>query len=114
MNPVKRFAFFKYLMVPVYMFGAYLTYVFMSERNFVFKMMFVLCLCVCIVPQKLIELRYFIIPFLILRLQAVSRNWLQLWTETLYFLLINAVTLYIFVSKTFYWEDASEPQRIMW
>jgi len=109
-----KFAFFKYLMVPVYMFGGYLNYVFLSERNFVFKAMFLLCLCACIVPQKLLELRYFIIPFLILRLQVVSHNWLQLWTETLYFLLINAITLYIFVSKTFYWEDTSEPQRIMW
>ncbi|XP_063615213.1 putative Dol-P-Glc:Glc(2)Man(9)GlcNAc(2)-PP-Dol alpha-1,2-glucosyltransferase [Penaeus indicus] len=109
-----RYSFFRYIMVPIYMFGAYMVYSSIQGCSFVFKLLFVACLAAMVVPQKLLEFRYFIIPFLIARMQTVSKNWLQLWTEMLYFLLINAVTLYIFVSKTFLWEDSAELQRIIW
>lgn len=109
-----RYSFFRYIMVPIYMFGAYMVYSSIQGCSFVFKVLFVACLAAMVVPQKLLEFRYFIIPFLIARMQIVSKNWLQLWTEMLYFLLINAITLYIFVSKTFLWEDSAELQRIIW
>nr|XP_027231090.1 putative Dol-P-Glc:Glc(2)Man(9)GlcNAc(2)-PP-Dol alpha-1,2-glucosyltransferase [Penaeus vannamei] len=109
-----RYSFFRYIMVPIYMFGAYMVYSSIQGCSFVFKVLFVACLAAMVVPQKLLEFRYFIIPFLIARMQTVSKNWLQLWTEMLYFLLINAITLYIFVSKTFLWEDSAELQRIIW
>ncbi|XP_066972896.1 dol-P-Glc:Glc(2)Man(9)GlcNAc(2)-PP-Dol alpha-1,2-glucosyltransferase [Macrobrachium rosenbergii] len=109
-----RFSIIRYLMVPVYMFGAYMVHTSIQRCNFLFKVLFVGCLVASVVPQKLLEFRYFIIPFLMARIQNVSKNWWQLGIETLYFLFINAVTLYIFVSKTFYWEDSSEPQRIIW
>lgn len=109
-----RYSFFRYIMVPIYMFGAYMVYSSIQGCSFVFKLLFVACLAAMVVPQKLLEFRYFIIPFLIARMQNVSKNWLQLWTEMLYFLLINAITLYIFVSKTFLWEDSAELQRIIW
>ncbi|XP_047481705.1 putative Dol-P-Glc:Glc(2)Man(9)GlcNAc(2)-PP-Dol alpha-1,2-glucosyltransferase [Penaeus chinensis] len=109
-----RYSFFRYIMVPIYMFGAYMVYSSIQGCSFVFKLLFVACLAAMVVPQKLLEFRYFIIPFLIARMQTVSKNWLQLWTEMLFFLLINAVTLYIFVSKTFLWEDSADLQRIIW
>lgn len=109
-----RYSFFRYIMVPIYMFGAYMVYSSIQGCSFVFKVLYVACLAAMVVPQKLLEFRYFIIPFLIARMQTVSKNWLQLWTEMLYFLLINAITLYIFVSKTFLWEDSAELQRIIW
>ncbi|XP_071544183.1 dol-P-Glc:Glc(2)Man(9)GlcNAc(2)-PP-Dol alpha-1,2-glucosyltransferase [Panulirus ornatus] len=109
-----RFSFVRYIMVPVYMFGAYMVHAFIQNRSFVFKVLFVACLVASVVPHKLLEFRYFIIPFLMARMQTVSRNWWQLWIETLYFLLINALSLYLFVSKTFLWEDSPELQRIIW
>ncbi|KAG7166778.1 Dol-P-Glc:Glc(2)Man(9)GlcNAc(2)-PP-Dol alpha-1-2-glucosyltransferase-like [Homarus americanus] len=109
-----RFSFVRYLMVPVYMFGAYMVHVFIQNRSFVFKALFLACLVASVVPHKLLELRYFIVPFLLARMQYISRNWWQLWIETLYFLLINSLTLYLFVSKTFVWEDLPELQRIIW
>ncbi|XP_076068657.1 alpha-1,2-glucosyltransferase Alg10 [Oratosquilla oratoria] len=105
---------FKYIMVPVYMFGAFMIKAFIQHKSFAFKTMFIVCLSACVGLQTLLEFRYFIVPFLLCRLQVVYNSWLQLWTETVYFLLINAITLYIFASKTFYWEDSSEPQRIIW
>ena len=109
-----RFFFVRYLMVPVYMFGGYMVYSSIERRNFLFKILFLGCLMASVVPHKLLEFRYFIIPFLMARIQNVSGQWWQLGIETLYFLFINALTLYIFVSKTFYWEDSPEPQRIIW
>ncbi|KAK8751610.1 hypothetical protein OTU49_009469 [Cherax quadricarinatus] len=109
-----RFSVIRYLMVPVYMFGAYMVHTFIQHRSFVFKALFVACLAASVVPHKLLEFRYFIIPFLLARMQNVSRNWWQLWIETLYFLLINTLTLYLFVSKTFMWDDSPELQRIIW
>lgn len=109
-----RFSFVRYLMVPVYMFGAYMVHTFIQHRTFAFKLAYVACVAASVVPHKLLEFRYFIIPFLLARTQAVSRNWWQLWIELLYFLLINALTLYLFVSKTFTWEDSDELQRIIW
>ncbi|KAK7078164.1 glucosyltransferase [Halocaridina rubra] len=109
-----RFSFVKYVMVPLYMFGAYMVHASIQNRNFIFKILFLGCVIASIVPQKLLEFRYFIIPFLMARLQNVSNSWWHLGIETVYFLLINALTLYIFVGKTFYWEDLPEPQRIIW
>ena len=109
-----RYIIFRYLMIPIYTFGAFMAYSHVKAQTFVFRAMFVVCLVAAVVPQKLIEFRYFIIPFLFLRSQYVAKDWVQIWTETVYYLLINAITLYIFISKTFMWEDDPNPQRIMW
>lgn len=65
-------------------------------------------------PQHLFEIRYFIIPFVMARLHFPRRTPAIL-LETLYFVAINAVVFYIFLTKQFRW--ASEPgamQRIIW
>lgn len=109
-----RYAAARYLMVPVYMFGGFMVHSFIQSRSLVFRLLYLACVMATVVPQRLLEPRYFIIPFLVARLQTTSRNWWQLWSETVYFLLINCLTLYLFVTKTFLWEDSTELQRIIW
>ncbi|XP_063851577.1 putative Dol-P-Glc:Glc(2)Man(9)GlcNAc(2)-PP-Dol alpha-1,2-glucosyltransferase [Scylla paramamosain] len=109
-----KYAAARYIMVPVYMFGGFMVHSFIQSRSLVFRLLYLFCVAATLVPQRLLEPRYFIIPFLVARLQTASRSWWQLWAETLYFLLINCLTLYLFVSKTFLWEDSTELQRIIW
>ena len=109
-----KYSIFRYLMVPVYMFGAYMIIFFLQNRSFPFQVLYLLCVSAIVVPQKLIEARYFILPFLIGRTQSVSVSWFQLITELVYNLLLNALVIYVFMTKTFMWDDIVEPQRIMW
>jgi alpha-1,2-glucosyltransferase len=98
----------------------------------------------CLVTAPLVEPRYFIVPWVIWRLQVGTqvqrrrtkeapkrspkdanpkqkvwaiivqpRTWL--WLETLWFLLINAITCYLFLQKTFEWpQEPGRKQRFMW
>ena len=109
-----KYSLFKYLMVPVYMFGAYMIALFLNGQSFPFQALYLMCVGAVVVPQKLIEPRYFILPFIIGRTQSISLSWFQLLIELVYNLLINAIVIYIFISKSFSWDDLSEPQRIMW
>lgn len=94
-----------------------------------------------LIPSPLIEPRYFLVPFLIMRLhllqplapkaasdaqqraaspteqtqKAVTHDWLGLTVELSWYLAINVATLWLFLSKPFTWD--SEPdalQRFMW
>jgi alpha-1,2-glucosyltransferase len=98
----------------------------------------------CLVTAPLVEPRYFIVPWVIWRLQVGSqylkidpnppqnhptRNpnlkesvWARmrqpstwLWLETLWFLLVNAITCYLFLQRTFEWpQEPGRKQRFMW
>lgn len=83
-------------------------------QNQFLKFVFIVLTLVTLVPQQLLEFRYFIVPFLVWRLNLESRTKLQLYLEAIYFLLINMVTIYIFAVKIFYHPGSSEKQRIIW
>lgn len=105
--------YFRYLMIPVYVFSFY-----HLMRNCTFKYFFLFTTCVFLnlVPQLLLELRYFIMPFILYRLHfnINSLKWWELALEFSFNSLINIVTIYIFFTKKFYWEDSADIQRIMW
>lgn len=109
-----KYVLFRYIIIPLYVFGGYVLLNFIRSNSFAFKALFVMASSACLVPQRLLEPRYFILPFLVARLQGVSRSWWTLCSETLYFILINGFTMYIFITKTFSWQDIEEPQRIIW
>ncbi|GAM87218.1 hypothetical protein ANO11243_052400 [Dothideomycetidae sp. 11243] len=95
-----------------------------------------------LVTAPLVEPRYFIIPWIMWRLRVprageadtakvvarkgdkswsaiVSRAWVQhdrrLWVESAWFLLVNAVTGYIFLYRGFEWaQERERVQRFMW
>ncbi|KAL9127245.1 MAG: hypothetical protein Q9217_003843 [Psora testacea] len=66
----------------------------------------------------LVEPRYCILPWLIWRMHLPTlgpRASYELWLETLWFLLINAVTGYMFLYRGFEWkQEPGEVQRFMW
>ncbi|XP_037068601.1 putative Dol-P-Glc:Glc(2)Man(9)GlcNAc(2)-PP-Dol alpha-1,2-glucosyltransferase [Pollicipes pollicipes] len=67
-----------------------------------------------LVPQRLLEFRYFILPFLLLRLHLRPPGALACLAECALYATVNAATLYLFTVKTFTWEDQPGLQRIIW
>lgn len=101
----------KYLLAPLYLFGMYA----ITNNLDAFKIVqFWVCTCLCLVPQKLLEFRYFIIPYFMLRLEISFNNSWCTAIESCWFVLINCLTIYIFVTKEFYWPDSPTIQRIIW
>jgi alpha-1,2-glucosyltransferase len=104
-----------------------------------FTLIFLLTTALSLITAPLVEPRYFIIPWVIWRLNVPALpvksspnagapksgiipalNWLfeertLLWLETIQFLVINVVTGYMFLFKGFSWEsELGRVQRFMW
>lgn len=75
--------------------------------------LYIFCTMLVTVPNGLLEPRYFIIPFVFLRLSTES-SLLGLLFEIGQHLAINISMHYLFLHKTFQWADSPEVQRIMW
>ncbi|XP_069694039.1 dol-P-Glc:Glc(2)Man(9)GlcNAc(2)-PP-Dol alpha-1,2-glucosyltransferase isoform X2 [Periplaneta americana] len=110
----ERYYLVKYMLIPVYIFGAFSTFKLLKETDIAFQIGYIAFVALCLVPQKLLEFRYFIVPFLMFRLHVNSRSWWQLVLEFTLFSLVNAVTVYIFITRTFYWLDSKDVQRFLW
>lgn len=104
----------RYVIIPFYMLGCFLIASILKRTDFVFQLGFSFCLIASVVPQSLLEFRYFIIPYMILRLQVLKPEIWQLLSETVLYMLVNASTIIIFSLKTIKWSDMEEPQRFLW
>lgn len=92
----------------------------------------VLASALSLVTAPLVEPRYFILPWVFWRLlvpaasvrgskSPASRRLLVCVLETAWFVLINAATMYVFITRPFYWRapdgallDGGRVQRFMW
>lgn len=105
----------RYVVIPLYLFGAFATFRTMSTaKSFIFASVFVICCFVALVPQRLLEVRYFLIPFLFVRLHIPPRSWISLFIEFSIYLAVNTATIYLFITRPFFWADSPLPQRFMW
>lgn len=108
------------LYTPLYGFTLYTTISMLGTKDTLWKYLFSICLCISIVPQKLLEFRYFIVPFTIWRLNipnnnsSNSNNTIQLSIEFVLYTFVNVFTIYIFLYKSFKWPQSSDAQRFMW
>lgn len=106
----------KYLPLPAYLFAHYSLGRILNRSELVFRLVFPACLVLSLVAQQLLELRYFILPFLLARLQIKPASLpLRLAAESLLVAGINAGVFYLFLWRPFTWD--SEPgrlQRFMW
>lgn len=113
----RRHELIKYLLAPIYFASIYLFYrnLTLTGKSIAWLLAFSVCLCAALIPQKLIEFRYFIIPYYIYRLNLNQTSIKEVLVELIFNALVNAATIYIFFNKTFYWPDNSvEVQRFMW
>lgn len=109
-----KYEYAKYLPIPVYIFGLYLIAECLKHRQIVTQIMYFVCLVLVLGLQTLIDVRYFLIPFLILRLNVQRLNWKCYLIDLILYLVINMLTFKIFITKVIHWENYSYPQRLMW
>lgn len=104
-----------YLLTPVYLISSLSIWHHLRLRGCKQMLLFIFCTLLVIVPNGLLEPRYFIIPFIFLRLQSTTESTLvSLFIELSQNLLINVGMYYLFLFKTFHWADSTAIQRIMW
>ncbi|XP_039263673.2 dol-P-Glc:Glc(2)Man(9)GlcNAc(2)-PP-Dol alpha-1,2-glucosyltransferase-like isoform X1 [Styela clava] len=113
---VLKYPLFRLLLVPLYIYAGWA----MNQRLDsprclgIWKLVLLICICAVTVPQKLIEVRYFIIPYILFRVNIRVTEMYQVVLEFLLYFLINAFTLYVFFTKEIVWPDINDPQRIIW
>ncbi|CAF1535095.1 unnamed protein product, partial [Didymodactylos carnosus] len=112
----KRYVAFRYLLIPVYVSCSILLYLQLYDRSLINVILLLVCILLATVLQKLLEFRYFILPYCLLRLQLNEKQStkIALFLEILQATIINAVTIYVFCNKPFLWPDNENIQRFMW
>ena len=109
-----RYILLRYILIPIYGFAIYAHLACIRHLRFLSQIIYGASVCAVLVPQLLIEPRYFIIPYILLRLNMQKpKNW-QITMELLTTIIVNILQFYIFVNKTFYWKDQEHLQRISW
>jgi len=105
----------KYLLVPAYIFSIYHICACLARAALMTKLLLPLCVLLSLIPQLLLEPRYFIIPFILIRLEVRPESLKALVFECIMLITVNLVTFYIFLFKPFEWEhEPGELQRFMW
>lgn len=111
----EKYNWFKYIITPVYIFGLFTIFKklqFKCDLNFM--LLYSICVILALVPQRLIEIRYFLVPYIILRLVSHKQSYRILFLELLYFIIINVITINIFLTKDIFWKDFDYVQRLIW
>ncbi|CAH3024901.1 unnamed protein product [Porites evermanni] len=106
----------KYLMIPAYMFAGFCIHEKLTlKQHRLWVIIFYTCVAIVTVPQKLLEFRYFIIPYIFYRLHVPLVSYVRLLTECVLYVAVNAFTIYLFLEKPFSWSHSPEEvQRFMW
>ncbi|XP_058046343.1 dol-P-Glc:Glc(2)Man(9)GlcNAc(2)-PP-Dol alpha-1,2-glucosyltransferase-like [Ahaetulla prasina] len=110
----QRHELVKYLLVPVYIFAGWSFTDALKSKSVFWNLVYFVCLFAVTVPQKLLEFRYFILPYIIYRLNIPMPSLLKLFLELFIYSLVNAITFYLFLNKPFHWPNSEEIQRFMW
>ncbi|XP_028305737.1 dol-P-Glc:Glc(2)Man(9)GlcNAc(2)-PP-Dol alpha-1,2-glucosyltransferase [Gouania willdenowi] len=113
-NVFQRHELVRYLLVPVYTFAWWNFADSFKSRSLFWSQAFLVCLLVATVPQKLLEFRYFIVPYLMYRLHMPLPSVPRLVAEFLLYTAVNAVTIYMFVWRPFHWPNSTATHRFMW
>ena len=106
----------RYALIPLYMYSSWGIYQLLAvQQHLLWRLVFFVCVAMVTVPQKLLEFRYFIIPYVMYRLHAPLASFPKLLLETGFYIAINWATLYLFLEKPFRWpHEPEEVQRFMW
>ncbi|XP_048003624.1 putative Dol-P-Glc:Glc(2)Man(9)GlcNAc(2)-PP-Dol alpha-1,2-glucosyltransferase [Leguminivora glycinivorella] len=110
-----KYAFAKYATVPAYIFLLFSLYDNLKDQNCIsFLLPYTISLFLVVALQKMIEIRYFLIPYIVLRLRFVRPTYKIVVFEFVWYLIINAVTFNLFFNKEIMWKNFDYAQRIIW
>ena len=99
----------------VFVFGAWSLNHSLSKRDFTWKSLFLLSTAISLVPQKLLEFRYFVVPFVLWRLNVGPLSPFQVVLELILNSVVNMSTIYVFLFRPFVWpHEPYDIQRFMW
>ncbi|XP_056604446.1 dol-P-Glc:Glc(2)Man(9)GlcNAc(2)-PP-Dol alpha-1,2-glucosyltransferase [Triplophysa dalaica] len=104
----------RFLLIPGYVFAMWNFLDTLKHKSLFWYLAFCVCLVLATIPQKLLEFRYFILPYLLYRIHVPLPSLLRLMLEFGLYTVVNAAALYIFLYKTFKWPDSNDAQRFMW
>lgn len=110
----RRHELVKFALIPVYLFAIWSMCKSLQNKNIVWKVVFAVCTILNLVPLPLLEFRYFIILYLLYRLNMPMSSYWRIVTELVVYLTVNVFTLYMFCEKPFQWENTSGNQRFLW
>ncbi|XP_033845813.1 dol-P-Glc:Glc(2)Man(9)GlcNAc(2)-PP-Dol alpha-1,2-glucosyltransferase [Periophthalmus magnuspinnatus] len=110
----QRHELIRYLLVPAYIFAGWSFLDSVKYRSLFWILALLVCIMAATIPQKLLEFRYFIVPYLMYRLHMPLPSLPRLIIEFLLYTVVNVATIYIFISKTFQWPNSTAKQRFMW
>lgn len=109
-----RYSWARYAIIPAYAYCMTALYLSLRNKAAGFKTMYAICAFTAIALQKLIEVRYFIIPYLILRLNTIDLKPRYILAEFLSYCFVNFLAFNMFFYMEIYWSDYEAVQRIMW
>lgn len=110
-----KYSFVRYVMVFGYVFFLYcMISIIYSKNDVSFALVYVPCTALVLLLQKMIEVRYFFVPYILLRFHIKNVSLMQLLIEFAFFVIINYLTLDIFFNKNIYWVDYTYPQKLIW
>lgn len=102
-----------YVLTPIYLVSSFSIWHHLRGKGCKRLLLFVFCTVLVTVPNGLLEPRYFIMPYILLRLNAETSLGGTIF-ELIQQLAIITSMHYLFLHKTFQWTDSQEIQRIMW
>nr|XP_020652655.1 dol-P-Glc:Glc(2)Man(9)GlcNAc(2)-PP-Dol alpha-1,2-glucosyltransferase-like [Pogona vitticeps] len=110
----QRHELVKYILVPIYIFAGWSLMDALKAKSVFWNLVYFVCLLAATVPQKLLEFRYFILPYIIFRLNISMPSPWKLFLELAFYALVNVITFHLFLNKPFQWPNSEEIQRFMW
>lgn len=112
-----KYPSFRFTIIPVYIFALYVICKTMADRSDI-SVLFVYVPVVIglLLPQKLIDVRYYFVPYIIFRLHVKNNSYtvFNIILECVTYIILNVITFNIFFTKEFYWSDYEEAQRLIW
>ena len=112
-NIYKTYPEAKVALIPVYLICTTMIFVTM-DRSRLWKMVYGICVAVLLIPQGLLEFRYFILPYLMYRIHIGRPEMMKLGAEFVMYAAINYFTMWAFLKKPFKWPNSNDEQRFMW
>jgi len=108
-------AWTRYALVPVYATSAFsVIQTLAHEQSAIWIFGWISATCLSLIPSPLLEPRYFLVPYIIMRLYMPKMSSKQVALEFALYGLVNIVTMIVFLYRPFTWSSEPGLQRFMW